>query len=174
MDDLYRGDALYDLVYWVHLLTVIVGFGSTFVWPFLAVKSREVGDVRLSYYIGQMSLQGGKILSSSFIYAVGVTGILLVVLAGPIGFADTWISIALTIYIVALGVSLGLHLPNLRAMNDLQRQMAEGSGKADNASLGAELAERGKKAGMYGGILHLLFALLLLDMVFQPGTRYFS
>lgn len=174
MDDLYRGDALYDLVYWLHMLTVIVGFGSTFVWPFLAVKSRELGDVRLSYYVGQMSLQGGKILSSSFIYAVGATGILLVVLAGPIGFADTWISIAFAIYFVALGVSLGLHLPNLRALNALQRQLAEGATGSDAEALATELAERGKKAGMYGGILHLLFALLLLDMVFKPGTLYFS
>jgi len=173
---LYRGDPAYDLLYWVHLLTVIVGFGSTFVWPFLAVKSRELGDTRISFYVGQMSLQGSKILSGPFIYVVGITGILLVALSDSaiIGFADTWISIAFLIYFVALGISLGLHGPNLKAINRLQRVLAEGGASKGTDAPADELVRRQKKAAMYGGILHLLFALLLLDMVFQPGRLYFT
>jgi hypothetical protein len=143
------------------------------VWPFLAAKTRQLQEPVVGYYVGQMSLQGGKILSSYFIYGVGVTGVLLVILAEDywVQFSDTWISIAFALYIVALCVSIFLHFPNLKAMNSLQEQMAQGPAPAGGPPPQlAELQERGKKAGMYGGILHLLFVLILLDMVFKPGS----
>ena len=75
------------------------------------------------------------------------------------------------LYIVALCVSIFLHFPNLKAMNALQEQMAQGPPPAGGPPPQlAELQERGKKAGMYGGILHLMFVLILLDMVFKPGS----
>jgi hypothetical protein len=165
----------YQFVLWLHVLTVIVGFGSTFVWPFLAAKSRQLGDATVGYYVSQMSLQGGSILSSYFIYAAGATGLLLVILSEDywVQFSDAWISIAFLLYFIGLAVSLGLHNPNLKAMLALQEQLASGS--AAPAGSGpppqvAELEERGKKAAMYGGILHLLFVLILLDMIFKPGS----
>lgn len=173
----YRGDAIYDFVLWLHILTVIVGFGSTFVWPFLASKARQLGDPKVGYYVSQMSLQGGNILSSWFIYGAGATGLLLVILASSndpaiIEFSDTWITFAFILYFIGIGVSLGLHYPNLKAMLTLQEQLASADGSPGGASgpppQVAELEERGKKAAMYGGILHLLFVLILLDMVFKP------
>lgn len=174
----YRGDALYDLVLWLHILTVIVGFGSTFVWPFLAAKSRQLQDPKVGFYVSQMSIQGGHILSTNFIYGAGATGLLLVILAAandpaPIEFSDAWISLAFVLYFAGLAVSLGLHSPNLKAMLGLQEQLANGTAVPTTTGPPAqlvELQERGKKAGMYGGILHLIFVLMLLDMVLKPGT----
>jgi hypothetical protein len=173
----YRGDSLYDFVLWLHILTIIVGFGSTFVWPFLATKARQLADPKVSYYVSQMSLQGGTILSSYFIYAAGATGLLLVILASGddpavIEFSDTWISIAFLLYFAGLGVSIFLHSPNLKAMLALQEQLASGAAPAAGGPPPqvAELEERGKKAAMFGGILHLIFVLILLDMVFKPGA----
>ena len=75
----------------------------------------------------------------------------------------------MTLYLVALGVSLGLHGPNLKRMLALQREMAAaGPPQGGPPPQLAELQARGKKAGMFGGILHLLFVLILLDMVFKP------
>jgi uncharacterized membrane protein len=169
-------DALYEFVLWLHILTVIVGFGSTFVWPFLAAKSQQLKDAHVGYYVSQMSADGGKILTEPFIYASGATGLLLVIFGAThdpayIEFSDTWVSIAFLLYLGALGISLGLHGPNLKAMLALQKEMAEaGPPQGGPPPQLAELQERGKKAGMYGGILHLLFVLILLDMVFKPGA----
>lgn len=165
-----RGDVGYDFMLWLHILTVIVGFGSTFVWPFLAAKSRQLEDPKVGYYVSQMSFKGSKILSTYFIYAAGVTGLILL-LIGPFEMSEAWVSIAFLLYFIALGVALGLHTPNLKAMLGLQEQMANaGPPKGGPPPQLAELQERGKKAGMYGGILHLMFVLLLLDMVFKPGA----
>jgi hypothetical protein len=163
----------YQFVLWLHILTIIVGFGSTFVWPFLATKSRQLGDPKVSYYVSQMSIQGGSILSSYFIYAAGATGLLLVILSEDywVQFSDTWISIAFALYIAGIAVSLFLHSPNLKAMLALQEQLASGAPAAGGPPPQvAELEERGKKAAMYGGILHLIFVLILLDMIFKPGS----
>jgi hypothetical protein len=165
----------YEFVLWLHILCVVVGFGSTFVWPFLAAKSRQLEDARVGYYVSQMSMQGSTILSSYFIYGAGATGLLLVIFGATDDveywkFSQTWITLAFILYIAGLVVSLGFHYPNLKAMLGLQREIAEGAAPAGGPPpQAAELQERGKKAGMYGGILHLLFVLILLDMVFKPG-----
>lgn len=171
------GDALYDFVLWLHILTVVVGFGSSFVWPFLAAKAKGLEDPVVGYYTSQMALQGSKILTTHFIYGAGVTGLLLLIFGATNDpayweFSDLWISLAFLLYFAGLGISLGLHGPNLKAMLALQEQLATG---APNATAGpppqvAELQERGQKAAMFGGILHLIFVLILLDMVFKPGV----
>jgi hypothetical protein len=169
-------EAPYQFVLWLHILCAIVGFGSTFVWPFLAAKSRQLQEPVVGYYVSQMSLQGAHLLSTYFIYATGALGLLLVIISEDywVQFSDAWISIAFVLFIAGVCVSQFLHSPNLKAMLALQEQMAQGA-PAGAAAGGpppqlAELQERGKKAGMYGGILHLLFVLMLLDMVFKPGA----
>jgi hypothetical protein len=170
-------DPLYEFVLWLHILTVIVGFGSTFVWPFLAAKARSLGDPQVGYYTSQMSIEGGKVLTTPFIYGAGATGVLLLVFGATNDpayweFSDAWISIAFLLYFAGIGISLFLHGPNLKAMLGLQEQMATGGASSAGGPPPqlAELQERGKKAGMYGGILHLIFVLILLDMVFKPGS----
>ena len=82
---------------------------------------------------------------------------------------------------IASVISQGFHIPNLKAMLGLQEELAAMGPPPQSAGAAAggpppqvlELQERGKRAGMYGGILHLLFALILLDMVFKPGFLYF-
>ena len=80
------------------------------------------------------------------------------------------VEVIFLIYFVALGVSHGLHTPNLKAMNRLMAEMAAGPPpEGGPPPQVAELEARGKKAGMYGGILHLLFVAILLDMILKPG-----
>lgn len=174
---LFRGDFVYDLVLWLHILTAIVGFGSTFVWPFLAAKSRNAGS-EVSLANARISAAGEKVLTIIPILVVGATGLLMVLVGEEywVDWADGWISASMLLYLVALGISMGLHGPNLARMLELQEELASGSGgpPAGGTAAGpppqvAELAERGRKAQMYGGILHLLFVVVLVLMVFKPG-----
>lgn len=163
---------IYELVLFLHIFAAIAGFGSTFVWPMLSVMSRKSGDMELAAKVGLMSEEAGRKFEP-FILANGVLGLVLVTIVDSayIQFSDTWVTIAMTLYIVALVVSFGFHQPNLKAMAGLQRELIEGvpGGQAGPPPQVAELEERGKKAAMFGGILHLAFALILLDMVFKPG-----
>lgn len=172
---IYPNDFLYELVKWIHILVVVVGFGSTFVWPFLASRARATGDPGIMLHTTRISVQGGKTLTEPFIYAAGATGVILV-LFGQMAdfqywkFSQAWVSIAFLLYIVGLVISLGFHTPNIKAMLALQEELAAGAPPAADGPPPqvAELEERGKKAAMFGGILHLLFALILIDMVFKP------
>lgn len=167
---------LYEFVLFLHILTAIAGFGSTFVWPVLSVMARKSGDLTLSAQVGRLSEQAGRKFEP-LILANGVLGLVLVYFGTTEDpayweFSDTWITIAMTLYIAALALSFGLHLPNLKAMASLQEQLIEGvpGGQQGLPPQVAELEAREKKAAMYGGILHLAFALILLDMVFKPGV----
>lgn len=163
-------DPFYDLILFLHILTVVVGFGSAFVWPYLASQARAESP-EISLFTSRISLAGANMLTTMFIYAAGATGLILVIIGDSWEFSQTWISIAFLLYFAAIGVALGLHKPNLKAMLALQEELAQGVPGKGNAPppQAIELGERGKKAAMFGGILHLLFVLLLLDMVFKPG-----
>ena len=167
-------DNLYQLLLFLHIGAAIVGFGSTFVWPFLAARARQSGDPAVMLQVSRISMDGGRTLTEGPIYAVGVTGLVLVIFGATAdpsywSFSDTWVSIAMTLYIAGLVLSLAFHQPNLKRMLALQEEMAAGPPpQGGPPPQVAELQVRGKKAAMFGGILHLIFVLVLLDMVFKP------
>ncbi len=170
------GSGLYDTVLFLHILFAVVGFGSTFVWPVLSVKARASGDATLMAEVGRMSEAGSRVFEP-FILGNGVFGLLLVIFGATSDpsyweFSDPWITIAMTLYLAALVLSLGFHLPNLKRMGALQEEMLAAGppapGQAGPPPQAAEIEARGKKAAMYGGILHVAFVLILLDMVFKP------
>jgi len=167
----------YKIVVLLHLLTVIVGFGSSFVWPALASKARALSPAE-GYAVNHTAFSLGKGLTTYPIYAAGATGLLLVIMNqisdGPFTFKDTWISIAIVLFIGAACLAGFLHNPNLAKMDELSARLEAGDVTPNPNGPPAEVLElqdRGKQAAMYGGILHLLFALLLIDMVW--GTRTF-
>ena len=173
---LEQDDALYQIIYFLHIVAAIAGFGPTFVYPmFGAIAKRRQGPEGEA--ISSATLEIGKRMEYA-IYAVPVFGILLVLLSDDVyEFSQAWISIAFALYIAGLVVSMGFHFPNLKKMNDLQKELLAGPPPGGAPAGGpppqvAELEERGKKAGMFGGILHLLLALILLDMVFKPGGPF--
>jgi hypothetical protein len=168
---LFQDDFGYQLLLLLHLLTVVVGFGSSFVWPALAARARKM-DPAQAYAMNSTALGLGKGLTAYPIYAAGLTGIVLVAVSEPWEFSQTWISIAFALFIIGVCVSAFLHTPNLRAMNALQATLVSGGGTSTQGGPPAEVAElqaRGKRAGMYGGILHLTFLLLMIDMIWKPG-----
>ncbi len=166
------GSFAYRLVYLVHLLCVVVGFGTTFVAPLLAAKARQRPPAE-AYAINHTFSEVAHILATPFIIAAGVFGTILVALSDRTWtYSQTWVSIAFVLFFVALGISLGLHLPNLKAMDGLQEKLATGQATPTPGGPPAEVAElqaRGKRAQMLGGILHLLFLLLMIDMIWKPG-----
>lgn len=157
----------YELVLYLHVLCAIVGFGSSFVWPIMSVKARELPPEQ-GIVINRAVFATAKVVTSPFTIATGLLGVVLVVMSdSAYGMGQPWVSLSLTLWLAAVGIALGLHVPNLSAMLALQEEMvAAGPPQGGPPPQVAELQERGKKAQMYGGILHLLFALILIAMVF--------
>lgn len=178
---LQQNDTAYMVLVAVHILTVIVGFGSTFVYPLTGNYASKHPGLE-GKGISNANQFAGTRLTEPSIYAAGVMGVVLV-LVGPFDFSDGWVSAALLLYVAALGFSHFVHLPNLKKMDDLVNELAamgpppgaagggEGGGKAGGPPPGGpppqalELADRGKAAARNGGILHLTFAVILVLMV---------
>jgi hypothetical protein len=165
---------LYNVFYLLHIVAIIIGFGSSFVWPVLAAKARGLQDPPAGYAINKVGFEAGKVLTTPFIWAAGASGIILVVLSDELfTFGQLWISLAFLLFFAAALFALFVHVPNVKVMVDLQERLATGKATPTQGGPPAEvleLQERGKRAGMYGGILHLLFLLLMIDMIWKPGA----
>jgi hypothetical protein len=164
---------LYKVVLLLHLSSVIVGFGSAFVYPFLAVRARALSS-KESFAINHAVYGIVRPLSTYPIVAAAVFGLALVVISNKaIEFKETWISLAFLLVLLVLLVSFFLDLPNRKAMDDLEGRLA--SGQITPSKSGAEpkeaveLTERIGKVSAYSGVLHLLWLLLMIDMIWQPG-----
>lgn len=164
--------AIYKVLFLLHLLAVIVGFGSSFVWPVLGAQARKLGPGEASLALSRTALSTSKMLTTVSIYLAGLFGILLVVVSGDAWkFSQTWISVAFGLFIV--GAVLGYLLTaNNKKMVDLQERLVSGAAKGGPDGPPPEVAELqalGGRSAMFGGLAHLVFLLLMLDMIWKPG-----
>ena len=164
---------IYKFVLVLHILAVIVGFGSVFLMGVFGAKAKARGG-REGAAIGEAAFEVGRDWSEWFIYAVPVLGIVLVLLSDDeIRFSEAWISWSFLLYIASLGITHALHLPNLRRMNQLAAELAAGAppgaGSGGPPPQVAELDARGKRAAAVGAALNLTMIVILFLMVWQPG-----
>lgn len=164
------GSDVYKIVLVLHILCAIVGFGAVFLNGIYgqqagARKGREGLAISEANHLVST-------IGEYFIYAVFLLGIALVLIGDDAwSFGDTWIWLAMLLYIVGIGISHGLLNPRVRRMIALQRELltagppAEGAGPPTQV---AELEATGKQVGMYGAMLNVLVVVLLVLMVFKP------
>ncbi len=167
---------LYHLLFLCHLLAIVVGFGSAFVYPVLAAKSRQL-PAKEAYAVNHTAFSISRMLTTYPIYASGAFGLALVFASGisDVWLKQRWISIAFLLFILAVLLEAFLFYPNAKAMDALAAKLANATPGAGGAPGGkpkevTEIEERGKRAGMYGGLLHLFFFLLMIDMIWKPGS----
>ena len=166
-----RGDeTVYHLLVVGHLLTVVVGFGSTFVYPLLGARASKLKG-KEGAAISEASLHAGHIVTSPVIITAAVFGLVLVAV-GPYNWDDRFVMIAIPLVIAAVLFSFLVHLPNLTKMSALANELAAmgppPAGASGPPPQAIELERRGKAAGRNGGILTVAFLVLLLLMVFKP------
>lgn len=166
-----RGDeTVYHLLVVGHLLCVIVGFGSTFVYPLLGAQAQKVRGVGAAA-ISDASLHAAERVTTPVIYAAAAFGLALVAV-GPFDWSNRFVQAAIPIVIAALAFSWFVHVPNLRAMNKLAHELAEmgppPAGASGPPPQAVEMEKRGKDAARNGGILSVVFVVLVLLMVFRP------
>ena len=152
----------------LHLMTAIIGIGGVFL---LGLFGREAerrkgtegqGIAEAAYKVGEVA--------EYFIYAIPVFGIILLFLSGghAYWFDQTWVWLALVLYIAALSISHALHLPNLRRMNAVMAELNVGGppppGAGGPPPQVAELEDRGKRAG-----INVIVTVIVVLMVWKPG-----
>lgn len=163
----------YQFVLVLHLVAVVIGFGTTFSAGFYGMEAKARKG-REGAAIAEASLSVTTKVGEWAIYAVPILGIALVMMSDDAWkFSQVWISLSFLVYIAAIGLVHGMHLPNVRKMNQLMAELAAGEG--GGASSGgpppqvAELEARGKRAAMAGGLLNAMWVLAVVLMVAKPG-----
>jgi uncharacterized membrane protein len=168
-------DGIYKLLLLCHILSAIVGFGSTFVYMIVGRESERRKGLE-AVTLSETSAKAEKVLTNPFILATGVFGFIIAATADEWSLGDGWISASLLLFVLSLLFSYGVHQPNVHKMNALVHELAAmGPPPEDAAPSGpppqvAELERRGKLVKQYSGILHLALVAILVLMIWKPGA----
>ncbi|MBW8826063.1 MAG: hypothetical protein JF603_06915 [Acidobacteria bacterium] len=158
---LNANDTGYRLLLLGHILFMIVGFGSSFVWPFIGVEMKKrPGPAGLA--LSEFAMKTSKLVTTYAIYLGGAFGLALAIAGDRMG--ELWINISLPLFIVMVLFAGFVHVPNLDKLDAVAHQLTG----PPNPQQAAELAGRGKAAARNGGILHLAFLVVLILMIWQP------
>jgi hypothetical protein len=167
---LLQEDFGYRFLFLLHIVFIVVGFGTSFAYPALASRARKLPPVE-GHAIGHSTLEINRNVTTYPIWAAGLTGIILVGVSEQWKFSQAWVSIAMVLFFAAVLFAWFVHVPNLKKMDALQEELLAGAtpaGQSGPPPQVAELQARGKRAGMNGGLLHLAFLLLVIDMIWKP------
>lgn len=139
------GDTPYNIVYFVHIFSVILGTGMAFIGPMIAVRARRSSGQASQEVVTETASQ---IMFPMFLVAGMAGGALVGMSSDFYDFSQTWLSIGGALWILILGLTAAIYPPSwLRLFN-----------------IGED------RKAMLGGILHLSLAVMLLIMTFKFGA----
>lgn len=167
----------YRILLFLHILSAIIGFGAVFLNGVYGARIRayaQSGKAREASAVAETNFYVSEKVGLVFIYLVVVFGLGLVGMSdGVFDFGQTWVWLALLLYVIAVGLSHSVLQPNVKRMNVL---MAEMAGMPDPAGppsgpppQAAELAERGRMVGITGTTLDIMMMVILGLMIWKPG-----
>jgi uncharacterized membrane protein len=165
----------YKIVLILHILTVVVGIGAVMLNGIYGAQAKaRRGPEGLA--IVEANLKVSEI-ANYFIYAIPVFGIALVFMSktGDVQvfkFSQTWIWLALLLYIVAMGISHGVVFPTVKKMTGLMKELnAMGPPPAGGPppQVG-QMEALGKRLGAGGAALNVITVLIIFLMVWKPGA----
>jgi uncharacterized membrane protein len=166
------GSDVYKIVLILHILCAIVGFGAMVLNAIYGQQAKShKGSEGLA--IAQANFLVSKI-GEYFIYAVFLLGVALVLIGDPVnGFGQTWIWLAMALFITALGISHGLLTPRVKRlialMTELNAMGPPAAGATGPPPQVLEMENVGKQVGIFGSILNVMLVIILSLMVFRPG-----
>jgi uncharacterized membrane protein len=166
--------AAYKIVLLLHILCAIVGFGTVILNGLYGREAkRRPGPGGLAISEANLFVSG---VAEYFIYAVFVLGFALIGLSDKAWkFSQTWIWLAIVLYIVGIGISHAVLFPNARRMRDLAKEMVDAGPPPADAPPGpppqlAEMKQREKTLGAASGFLNILLIVILVLMIWKPGA----
>jgi uncharacterized membrane protein len=145
------GDTWYQLLLFLHLLTVIVAFAPGVAHALLLARLSRLDGTSASRVAGAMVETGRKVYAPALI-AAGLFGILLILASGDrYSFADTWVSISFVLWFAMNGVLHALILPG-------QRKMSTGDTRAES------------RVNLGNALLNAMLVIIVIMMIWTPGA----
>jgi hypothetical protein len=116
---------IYKLLLVLHILVAIVGLGAVMLNGIYAAQSQKRPGPG-----GRAVSEANEFVSNVaeyFIYTIPLFGLLLIMFSdGAWKFSQTWVWLALVVYVIALGVSHSVLIPGHKRINHLLAEMEQG------------------------------------------------
>ena len=161
----------YRLVFLLHILSAIIGFGGVILNGVYASRAQKRPPAE-SLAVMEVNTFVSLKVAEVFIWLTPIWGLGLVGLSDKVWkFSQTWVWLSIVIYLAALAVSFGLLQPRVKKLLALQREMV-----AAPPSTGgpppqvAQLKALGAQIGPISGLLHLSLVVILVLMIWKPGV----
>ena len=146
----------YTVLKIIHIVTIVVGIGTVSLNGLYGAQAKAAGPnggnavVRANHHVSN--------IAEYFIYAIPVTGILMVIDFDGWDWDQTWIWLSIVLYVVALGVAHMVLIPSSKRMIELTQGPPT-----------PEMDDVGKRLAIGGTINNLLAVALIVLMVWKPG-----
>lgn len=159
----------YNVLLVLHVLSAIVGLGAVMLNGLYAAQGQQrpgPGGRAISEANFAVSNIAEKV-----IYLIPVFGILLVVSSHKIfTFGQTWVWMALVLFVIAMGISHGVLIPGHKKINALLLEVEQGPPAASGPPpQAAQIEALGKRQAAAGMTLNLFVVAFLVLMIWKPG-----
>ena len=161
---------IYKFLLVLHILSVIVGIGAVMLNGLYASQTaKRKGPEGRAISEANYWVSG---IAEYVIYTIPIWGILLILVSDDAWkFSQTWIWLALLLYIAAVGIAHAIMIPGHKRINELLAEMetvpASGAGGAPPQA--AEAQQVGQRLAAGGMALNLLVVIIIALMVWKPG-----
>jgi hypothetical protein len=161
---------IYKVLLLLHILSVVVGIGAVMLNGVYAAQAQKRPGPA-----GRAVSEANEAVSSIaeyVIYLIPVFGLLLVMFSGGAWkFSQTWVWLAIIVYVLAIGISHSVLIPGHRRINALLSEMEQGPPPAGGPPPQvATIEELGKRQAVAGMAANLLVVVLLILMIWKPGV----
>jgi len=161
---------VYKFVLVLHILSVIFGLGTVSLNGLYAAQAQKrQGPPGRAITEANFFVSG---IAEYIIYTVPIWGIILVLSSDKVWtFGQTWIWLALLLYIVAIGLSHAIMIPGVKRIIALQKEMEQAPPTAGGPPVQvAELQSIGARLAPTGMALDLLLVVIVVLMIWKPGS----
>jgi small-conductance mechanosensitive channel len=160
----------YRLFFLLHILSAIIGFGGVILNGLYAQRARKRPPAEALAVVEDNAWVSMKV-AEIFIYLTALFGLGLVGLSDKVWkFSQTWVWLAIVVYVVAIGISHGLLMPRVKRLIALMREIATGPAPVGGPPPQAgELAKIGPQIGGISMVLNLSLVVILVLMIWKPG-----
>jgi hypothetical protein len=170
---------LYDIVFVLHIMTAIVGFGGVMLNGIYGAAAKAAGGIE-GLAIARANHKVSSIAEKA-IFAVPVFGIALVAMSkGAIKFSQTWVWLAFLLYAIAITISLTVMVPGAKRLIALMTELTAvpvggpppGAGSGGPPPQVVEMEGIGKRLAIGGITLNLFLVTIVTLMIFKPGGLF--
>lgn len=149
------------LLFWLflHILAAVLAFGPIFVFPIIGSQAQKHPEHGHFALVLNEKIEHGLVIPLALTMLVSGTGLLIT--ANVALFHTAYLLVAIALYLVAMVIALAIMVPTVGKL----AKMTENGPPSEPAAFGALV----KRTQIFGGLLQLLFLVIIFLMIIKPG-----